>query len=353
MLIFQSYAQKQESSHEEDERRFGIRMRKPFYEISSVFSEEIQTALPEIEKIFQKKGLSEFISTLTPGTQNAIYAASFAWGYENAVRYVKSAMKLEEVKNAADSEERSKAVMESICSQAQSEKPAEYKESASFVWGFYNEDLKETQAQKAKTERILKSSEKTKEEIELPSSSQAAVSLSIEHDSTTPSLLYCASSLQAEEEQKEQQAIAQKREELARLIEAPQAKLIIQEAKKEGSAEKEEEMEKARQIALQRKEELIEEYQRTEKKIAEAIKVLDKLESDKKEELQRIASMLPRELEAVVLRRGHLLASRKALKAQLVKWLAFSSATRYALKNMPPERLFKLISLSSLFRFGR
>ena len=114
---------------------------------------EFASQISEIAKQFRDHGLSDFISTLTPGAQNAIYAASFAWGYENAARYVRSAMKLTEVKDAGDSEERSRALVENMVKQASShsEKDSEISRA---VWSFYNDDMKETQVQSARSETI-------------------------------------------------------------------------------------------------------------------------------------------------------------------------------------------------------
>src|SRR3989338_4867287 len=183
MLLFQTYAQRpREGEGEEEGSRIGMKVRRRVRRSLLGTDEEIEAALSKIEKSFREEGISGFISTLTPGTQNAIYAASFVWGYENAAKYVKNAMKVEEVKNAADAVGKSRAVVESIQSQASG--PAEKnRETSSFVWSFYNEDLKETQAQAGVTENLSqKEKAKAEEELEkvrVPLSAQEAAAMAV------------------------------------------------------------------------------------------------------------------------------------------------------------------------------
>jgi len=357
MLIFQVYAQKPEEADDEKDTHLGIKVKKRLQDAEAV-PDEVRAAIPQIDKVFQKKGISEFITTLTPGAQNAIYAASFVWGYENAAKYVKSAMKIEEVKSAADSEERSRAVVENVCAQAQAEQPSVFKDTSSFVWGFYNEDMKETQAHFARSEHLVHLDAPKKEqlavpELAVPLNPQEAVALSLASGSASAPLLYCASAPQVFEEQIERQAAIQKKEELARLIEAPRIGQLHSEAKKVGAEEaKEKEEEKVKAIAMQRRDELVEEYASAIKKMEEAIKVIDAMETDKQEELKKVASMLPSELYKLAISRSNALSSRTALRAQLVKWLAFAAGTRQLLKGLPPSKLLKLASLSSLLRLG-
>jgi len=122
MFIFQTYADKKDSEgdHEEN-KRFGMKVGKSVDFLAAAMAmpdEQFAGALVSIDKAFKARGISDFMGTLTPGAQNAIYASSFVWGYENAAKYVQNAMKLDEVKNAANEAERSKIVVESVQQQA-------------------------------------------------------------------------------------------------------------------------------------------------------------------------------------------------------------------------------------------
>lgn len=355
MFVLQAYSQKAEEQEDPSLAAKGKKKQIMENEPSpQVLAEQIPIAKTDIDAVFRKKGVSEFISTLTPGAQNAIYAASFAWGYENAAKYVKNAMKLEEVKNAIEPTEKGKAVLENVQSQAQSEQPETVKETSKFVWSFYNEDLKEAQAQSAKSEHITEKQRSAKQELAIPANAQSAVALSISSGTQDPSLLYCASSQQALESVHQQQATEEKKEELARLVIAQRDHQRAAALKRPLEGKKRAEVEvEAASLALERRQEVIVEYERAEKKLEEAIKVLDSGSSDEKEEMKKVASMLPAQLSRLVLRRDTLMAKRRALRAQLVKWTAFCAGSRASLLSMPSSRLLKLAALSSLLKIGK
>ena len=349
---------------------------------------ELASAVSDIAKSFREHGLSDFISTLTPGAQNAIYAASFAWGYENAARYVKSAIKLAEAKGITDSEDMSRAVVENVVKQA-SDHSEQGSEVSRAVWGFYNEDMKETQVQTARsetlTEKEKEGKEKDKPAVQLPQSAAEAVANGISEQSLSPVLLYCTAGQQAIEQQQVRQAEAQKREEMARLVvqetpvqAASSEKVAAQERL---AAEKREEGQKAASeilslqeklrsgafpeelaksgvsaevaaAAMQRQQELVRELEKSEKAIKNAVAVLDRMKSEDEERLRRaISSALPPELASLLLHRKEMLLRRLAVKKQLKAWLTFCSGAKAELRGMPAGRLIKLLSVSKLFRF--
>lgn len=355
MFVLQAYAQK--PGEQEDAQPAARNKKKPLAESDqapTVLTEQIPIAKTDIDAVFRKKGISEFITTLTPGAQNAIYAASAAWGYENAAKYVKNAMKLEEVKNAIEPSEKGRAVLENVQSQAQAEQPETAKETSKFVWGFYNDDLKETQAQSAKSEHITEKQRFAKQELVIPATAPLAVAASLSSGSQDPSLLYCTSSQQALDSMRQQQAAEEKKEELARLVIAPRERQKAASLKRSLEGKKRAEVEnEAASLALERRQEVIEEYERTEKKLSEAIQVLDQSSTDGKEEMKKAANMLPSEICRMVLRRDTLMAKRRALRAQLVKWMAFCTGGRQSLLSMPSSRLLKLAALSSLLKLGK
>ncbi|MEM2138456.1 MAG: hypothetical protein QW568_05185, partial [Candidatus Anstonellaceae archaeon] len=213
MFLFQMYAEPKHTGGDEDSMHMGVRIRAihDFLNIhlgiepAAGVQKSLEANISATEKAFKEKGVSQFMETLTPGAQNAIYAASFVWGYENAIKYLKNAMKVEEVKNAEYPAERSHAVVESVTAQAQ-DHSEKFAETSKFVWSFYNEDLKETQAQVAKSETITgKSSHKGAEQqaipaLAVPMSSQEAVAASLSQGSHNPSVLYCTSVEQAAED---------------------------------------------------------------------------------------------------------------------------------------------------------
>ena len=366
MFVFQSYATKEEKEDAKpDETKFGMKIRKKpgqrkvEGEALPLAEGQIAATLSATEKAFRENGLSEFISTLTPGAQNAIYAASFAWGYENAAKYVKNAMKLEEVKNASGTEARSKAVVESVQAQSSGEHEKSV-ESSRFVWGYYNEGLKETQAQAAVSDAISErskagSKEKEKEKVpqekmQMPLSAAEAVETGIISASHEPALLYCAGAHQAVERMQEAEASRAKREEFVKLVSAQETAAHKETAEKTAHKETEREYDLAAKLAIERREELVLEYARAEEKIKESLRLLGELSNDDKEMAAKVGRLLPDELARHLLSREREFSKRQVLRKQLLKWLAFCRKERKSLLSMPVSRLIKLVFLSSLFR---
>jgi hypothetical protein len=376
MLIFQSYAQKSgqgEGEREDSEMGMKVRALQKFFESHSINPQEMSQALQEIEKGWKKNGISEFISTLTPGAQSAIYAASFAWGLENASQYVKRAMKLDEVKNADGVEERSKVVVESIQGQSaqalpQSEKS---KETTRIVWGFYNEDMKETQAVSSKSE-----TQSERQGAEVPLTAHEAVMAGIVNETPQPCLLYC-SSVEAQEKRQSQMEL-QKKEELstllttkqeAKIVEAERARTAPGAEKTGGAAEKErmaalekihveeksllrssnKELREAVELALQRKEETLREYALAEGRILAAVKKLEGM-PEGEGMLAAVSSLLPDELQRRLSREGRRLSKKEPLMKHLLAWLSSCREGRGQLQALPLRKLIKLVSLSSMFK---
>jgi hypothetical protein len=346
MLLFQAYAEperkkKRETEHPEEAQPFAVLAPQSksidILEADDRFASQIAAAT----KAFSKKGVSDFMSTLTPGAQNAIYASSFAWGYENAARYLKGAMKQEEVKNAADTEERSKAVVESMQRQANADGVGKNVERSSFVFSYYNEDMKETQAQAVSSEAVSerqKHEEKEKERTQLqtlmPLSAREAAGITVAEGNMNAANLYLSES-QAELERRKAE---EKGERLARLV---VVKPHEQRAKAAGEKD-------AVEVALERKEELAESYLEVEKRLSAAVDKLDALAKDDPASLQEIVDGLPLELRRKLSRKE--LSKRVLLRRQLVKWLAFARGGRRSVASLTLDRLKKIVSLSSLFR---
>jgi hypothetical protein len=363
MLVFQ--AQKQRKEDEELSA-----MQRQFLE-SYLASEmpltsdphELAAAISSIEKSFREHGLSDFISTLTPGAQNAIYAASFAWGYENAAKYVKSAMKLSEVQHANDIEEKSKAVVESLQKQASAHSDSESSVSRA-VWSFYNEDMKETQVQTARSETITEK-ERAKQEMLMPHSAPEAIANGMMQQSLSPIMLYCAGTQQSAELR---QAEAHKKEEMARLVspEGAASPLRIEARQEEERKALEEKLRtdsvqeelarngvasEAMLLAMQRRQELLREINEAEKGIRKALRLLEKMQEDDQAGLKKLLeSALPPVLSFELLHRKKALLRKLAVKRQLEKWFSFCSTAKGRLSSMPLGRLIKLVSLSRLFR---
>jgi len=126
MFLLQVFAEKrkreEDSERDEDSKRFGMKLRKlqqflaAHLEGAPIPADaiEVKEAFAAAEKLFIKDGLSDALSTLTPGAQNAIKAGSFLWGYENAAKYLKNAMKLAEQKGISGIEEKSREVLGSV-----------------------------------------------------------------------------------------------------------------------------------------------------------------------------------------------------------------------------------------------
>jgi len=357
MFNFQAYAEKKESESEHEEnKRFGMKVVKSEDFLAAAMAmpdEQFAGALMSIEKTFKVKGISEFMNTLTPGAQNAIYASSFVWGYENAAKYVQNAMKLDEVKNAANETERSKAVVESVQKQASGE--TTNKQASTFAWGYYNDDMKQSQAQSGVTETVT-DKEKTKEEtqqqsgIVMPLNAAEAVSMGIAHNTTSPELLYCSAAGDAVQGMHEKKEEDTKRERLERLegIRPGEPRII--------ALHPEEERLKARasqeimREAEKRQAELVGEHAYVERKLEAALEKLDTFKKDEEANVKKIAAMLPSELARAILSGSGKYAKRRALRKKLMGWLAFSRSGKGAISSLPLGRLLKLASLSSLLR---
>ena len=357
MLLFQVYAEKKESDSSQDEnKRFGMKVGKSAGFIAAAMAmpdEQFAGALVSIEKTFKSKGISEFMNTLTPGAQNAIYASSFVWGYENAAKYVQNAMKLDEVKNAANESERSKVVVESVQQQASGE--TKNKQSNTFAWGYYNEDMKQSQAQSGVTETVTEK-EKTREEaqqqsgIMMPLNASEAVSMGIAHNTAAPELLYCSASGDAVlgmQERKEEDA---KRERLERMegIKPGEPRIIVLRPEEERLKAKA--SQDVMHEAEKRQAELVSEHAEVERKLEAAMDKLDTFKKDDEANARKIAAMLPSELARAILAGSGKYAKRKALRKRLESWLAFSKSGKSAVAALSLGRLLKLASLSTLLR---
>ena len=285
-------------------------------------------------------------------------------------------MKLEEVKGASNAEDKSKAVVDSL--QKQSETSGGQSEVSRAVWGFYNEDMKETQVQTAKSETITER-EKAQQEMRVPQTAAEAVAMGISQESLNPALLYCASSQQAVEQQHALQLEVLKKEEMARLVTPEQVsveekkaareaeledakQLRVQEAEKKKTDEemkspqvqsllaKNGVSEEVAAAALMRKEEVLRELAENERAIKQALKALEALRSDDEEQLKKLISkLLPPVLAYDLLRRKNAFFKRINISRQLSRWLAFCGESKKKLAKMPLSRLIKLVSLSKLF----
>ena len=351
MFIFQAYAEKRDGDSEED-KRFGMKIKKTGEFLSAALAmpdEQFAGALVSIEKTFKAKGISDFMNTLTPGAQNAIYASSFVWGYENAAKYVQNAMKLDEVKNAANEAERSKVVIENVQQQASGE--TKVKAATTFAWGYYNDDMKQSQAQSGSSETLTEK-EKTKEEtqqqsgIVMPLNAAEAVSMGIAHSSVAPEMLYCSASGEAVQGMHEAKEEEEKRERLERMegIRPGQPRIIAltpERMKAENEVMRE---------AEKRQAELVSEHAEAERKLEAALDRLDTFKRDEPANAKKIAAMLPSELARAILSGSGKYAKRKALRKKLENWLAFSRSGKSAISTMSLGRLLKVVSLSSLLK---
>ena len=356
MFIFQAQAEKKEGDSEHEEaKRFGMRVGKGADFLAAAMAmpdEQFAGALVSIEKTFRAKGISEFMNTLTPGAQNAIYASSFVWGYENAAKYVQNAMKLDEVKNAANEAERSKAVVESVQQQASGE--TKNKQASAFAWGYYNEDMKQPQAQSGVTETVTEK-EKTREEMQqagivMPLSASEAVSMGILHSSASPELLYCSAAGDAVLGMHQKIEEEQRRERLERLegIRPGEPRIIVLRPEEERLKAKS--SQEIMREAEKRQAELVGEHAEVERKLEAALGRLDTFKKDEAANVKKIAAMLPADFARAILSGSGKYAKRKALRKKLENWLAFSRSGKSAVAALPLGRLLKLASLSSLLR---
>ncbi|MCX8197131.1 MAG: hypothetical protein N3G80_02335 [Candidatus Micrarchaeota archaeon] len=332
MFIFQMQMHKKKENEEQTsmQRQF---LQSAFPEIIPISdSKDAESLMSIVERSFKKHGIADFLSTLTPGTQNAIYAASFVWGYENAARYVKNAMKLSEVQSAKTVEEKSKALIESVQKQAAQEKETDI---SHVIWSFYNEDMKESQIESARSQTFFEK-HKQQQELLIPQDGQQAVVSGILQNSLSPLLLYCASS--------QQHAESEKKEEFAKLF-MPQPAVQLQVKTPQEKEETESE-----QLVIKNKEEVLQQLKITEEQLKQAQMLIEKVEKDNQSRLKEILQKhLPPLLYLELF--GQSKALRKlAVKKQLQKWLAFCSSAQKQLSIFPAGKLIKLALLSKLFR---
>lgn len=345
-MLFQVYAddteaaKKKRGDHPDEHTPFGVKVAHG-KEIDLLNMEEhFAQTVASVEPTLTKEGVAEFMGTLTPGAQNAIHAACFVWGYENAARSLKSAMKLDEVKNAADTEEKSKAVIESMQKQLEPSGHESATQATTYVWGFYNEDMKEAQAMSAKSESISqrdKVEDKEREKMQVPATSQEAVGLSVVQNSANPALVYCASAQAEAERQRQAVVVEVKREELAELEDVKLGRRVISTP------------EDAVAVALERKKDVEEEYLRIEKELMAAVSKVDALSRDDPKNVERIANMLPSELRRSLLAKEKRFVRRVAMRRQLTRWLSAARSCRKSVSGLPLDKLKRLVKLSSLF----
>ena len=389
MFVCQLFADKkkreEDEEHSDGERRFGMKIRSlaKFLEAHLEGREmpleaaEVASAVRQAEKYFEKNNLDEFMSTLTPGAQDIIKAGSFLWGYENAAKYLKNAMKMADEKNIGSIEDRSREVLQSVQEQALGENE-HVRESEKIIWTYYNESLKDFQSQSSKTEIMVDKSLIEKELQNVPLTAKEAVAASIEEKSAYPALLYCTSmkEIEAELEQQQSNAIGErKKEEVARLVgpqetpvaEKPQSavaqKQEIKVAEKEPrtvtpdiaqSSEKKgkppEVSEPALAVALHHQDEITVEYERTIRAIQKVLSQLELIQEGDSARLKMLLETnLPPQLSQSLLRKKDF-QSRIALQKQLKKWVAFCRKGKGEISNLPPGRIAKLLSLSSLLK---
>ena len=388
MLVFQAFADKkkreEEEGRSEGERRFGMKIRKLQQFLAAYLdgapipadAAEVKEAFAAAEKFFSKEGLADELSTLTPGAQNAIKAGSFLWGYENAAKYLKNAMKLTEQKGISGIEEKSREVLGSVQNQASSQNER-LRESEKIIWTFYNSALKDFQAQASSTEIMVEKLISGRETQQVPLSAKEAFASALEQKSVYPALLYCTNLLEIQrelEEEHQKQAAEMKKEELERLVGAQQEILAIPQEQKKDLRLAQEELRKkeaepvtipdTRQrneeklpvsqpelsLALKRHEELLREYEQAEKALEKTMEQLEAVRGNDSERIRAILdSYLPPAISQLLAGKKELV-KRSALIKQLKKWLAFSRKGRTELAAMPLGRIAKLLSLSSLLK---
>ena len=98
-----------------------------------------------------------------------------------------------------------------------------------------------------------------------------------------------------------------------------------------------------------RREEVLKEYARMEKKLLEAAKMLERTSMEEKEAVRKAQACLPRELARLARVREGRLAKRALLRKLLAKWLAACRRGKGILASLPKGKLAKIASLFSLF----
>ncbi|MCX6773301.1 MAG: hypothetical protein NTV88_06075 [Candidatus Micrarchaeota archaeon] len=387
MLIFQVFAGKKKDDEEQTteghDPRFGIRLRKVAKFLKAhleggempLEAAEVATAVRQAQKYFERNNLSDFMTTLTPGAQNAIYAGSFLWGYENAAKYVKNAMKLVEAKNDSMLDT-SKEILKSVQGQA-SQQNELVRSSEKIIWTFYNESLKDFQKQVASTEIMVE--KPGIEQQTAPLTAKDAIAQSIEQNSSYPALLYCVSMKEIERELEEKRSdllTEKKKEELVRLETQQVVKIGEEEiaqirvaqvalrkelniiASMPDTKQKEEQLspgvatvsEPALAASIKRHQELISEYARTECAIEETLSQLEIIRGNDEARIRAtVDANLPPQLAQIILRKKEL-AKRIALQKQLKKWLVFCGKGKGEASKISRGKIAKLLSLTQLLK---
>lgn len=299
----------------------------------------LQSEMKEAEKLFEKKGYSNFLQTLTPGARNAIYAASFAWGFENASKALSSAMEQQEAKAESDKVSKSTSVVKSMCDSA-SENSLAQPQAVSFVWSFYNEDLKRSQATAAKSEIMVEGSAGERQ----MRSQQAGIADLQKQEQAMPQIV------QTEMQRQMQETLSQciEQGDLSRSFEACAALRVQQGAQKI-------EIEKAQQAKVEISEEkraaMLAEY---DKAISATEQKIGDIKNADAKDLQALEALVQKEptLPQGMLNRLSSLKKedrgKRAYLAMLKKELLSLQRGRSTLSSLTCGALSKMLSLKSL-----
>lgn len=307
----------------------------------------LQSDMKEAEKLFEKKGYSNFLQTLTPGARNAIYAASFAWGFENASRALSGAMEQKEVQDAQSKGEKSTTVVKSMCENAQDGGQVQ-QQAVNFVWSYYNEDLKHAQATAAKSEIMVEHiGTKQRQGVQQPGDLQS-------QSQPIPQIIQTETQKQAE--QVLSQCIMQN--DLSRSFEICAAERVQNAQQEKQNAQR---IEIVQNVSIQQKTEISEEKRAAmlaeyDKAISSLEQKIEQLQNADSKDLQKLEELVQKEpkLPEGILKRLSALKKedkgKRAYIAMLKKELLGLQKGRSTLSSLTGGALSKMLSLKSLLQ---
>jgi hypothetical protein len=279
----------------------------------------IKVAIGKEAQKFAGSDCAQYVEGLAPSAQAAIYASSFLIGYDNTHKAVKKAMSETSLKASSTVEERSDFTVQAVADYANT-KTSQMSRAASFVWSYYNEDLKSQDAYLAKSASSFMVAEASTEE--LSKSAQTALEKTISDQNIMHSYQFCIANAGGQEEgvlQKQPLAVPIKAEEKEPKLQA--------------------------QLSEKRRDELLRHYDLAIAQVQEGAEKAEKAaDSDKRAIEQIISSRMPLPVSEALKLVPPEQKSRKIVLKILLGRLAFMRRGRSDIAGLTTKKLAALVS---------
>ncbi len=278
----------------------------------------IKAAINKEAQKFATSDCADYVASLSPSAQAAIHTSSFLIGYDNAHRAVKKAMSETTLKSAASVKEKSDFTVQAVADYANT-KSSQISHAASFVWSYYNEDLKNQDAYVAKSASSFMVAEASGEEL----SKQAnfALEKTVADLSIAPSYQFCIAQAGGQEEAHAQPTIVP-----VQVLEQKEARLSVQ-------------------ISEKRREELVKQYDIAIAQVQESVEKMNKSnDADKRAIREIISAPMPRSITDALKLIPPEQKNRKIVLMILLGRLDFLRRGRSEILSLTGKKLAALVS---------